>query len=50
MTVHRIPAVPGKFKKGKERGRPEPSTVEERIQQMKDRRTAAQKIGVNRQK
>lgn len=50
MTVHRIPAIPDRFKKGKERDRAEPSTVIERIQQMKDRRTAAQKIGVKGKK
>lgn len=50
MTVHRMPAIPDRFKKGKERVRAQPSTVAERIQQMKDRRTAAQQIGVNRRK
>lgn len=42
MPIHRISAIPDKFKKGKERNRAEHSTVVERIQRMKKRRAEAQ--------
>jgi hypothetical protein len=46
MTVHSIPSISDKFRKGKKRNRVEPGTVAERIQAMKNRRVAAQQIGV----
>jgi hypothetical protein len=46
MTVHSIPAIPDKFKKGKKRNHVEPGTVAERIQAMKNRRIAAKQVGV----
>jgi hypothetical protein len=50
ITVHRIQAISDRFKKGKERDRSEPGMVAERIQAMKDRRAAAQQIGVKSRK
>lgn len=50
MTIHRIPAIPDKFKKGKKRDSSESGTVAERIKSMKDRRAAAQKVGVKPRK
>jgi hypothetical protein len=46
MPVHKIPAIPGKFKKRKDPSREQRGSVAERIQEMKERRAAASKIGL----
>jgi hypothetical protein len=45
VSVHKIPAIPGKFKEEKDLGRKRKTSVSSRIQQMKNRRTAADEIG-----
>lgn len=46
MTVHRLPAVPDKFKKGRKLNEAPKNSVAERIQKMRRKRAMAQQIGV----
>lgn len=44
MSVHKIPAIAGKFKEGKGQGRKQKASVVSRIQQMKARRATADEM------
>lgn len=50
MSVHKIPAIPGKFNKDSKPDRKAQGSVAQRIKEMRERRVAASKIGLKEPK